>query len=66
MIADSGLLDLVYVGVMLGSAVLLAVLWRMLPGLLREEITRADIPIGAPPLPARGSNAHVGPALPQP
>ncbi len=63
---DADLLDWAYVGVMLGSAVLLAILWRMLPGLLQEQITRADIPTDAPPLPARGSSIPVGPALPQP
>lgn len=63
---DANLLDWVYVGIMLGSAVLLAVLWSILPGLLREEITRAYIPTDAPPLPARGSSIRVGSALPQP
>ena len=62
---DADLLGWVYVGVMLGSAVLLAVLWRILPGLLREEITRADIPTDAPLLPARGSSIRIGPALRQ-
>ena len=66
MIADVGMVDAVYVAVMLGSMVLLAILSRVLPWLLSEEVARVDIVSVTPARRAREPNAQVGPVLPRP
>ena len=60
MSVDTGLLDLAYVGVMLGSMGLLGTLWRLLPWLLTEDVTTGDTSIVAPPWPRRGSSDPAG------